>query len=159
MTRAFKTYHFRCPQIIVTFGTLTTWLKVDQLTFMISTHFSPNSCFKFWKLRPQSIWGNLLCNQSTLTGILTTAKHTVSKLTILTVCEILKDVLPNYKIQEAGSKEDKDEGPKLKKETLKLQKYEQAVLTATKKFLVKLEKIVSTTSDQATVHVKETALR
>ena len=75
------------------------------------------------------------------------------------MCEILKDVLPNYKIQEAGSKEDKDEGPKLKKETLKLQKYEQAVLTATKKFLVKLEKIVSTTSDQATVHVKETALR
>jgi len=121
--------------------------------FLEVPHERVNVLEKLVKMVPSSAGSN-----KDNKGILTTAKHTVSKLTILTVCEILKDVLPNYKIQEAGSKEDKDEGPKLKKETLKLQKYEQAVLTATKKFLVKLEKIVSTTSDQATVHVKETAL-
>ena len=64
------------------------------------------------------------------------ARHTVTKLAALTVCEILKDVIPSYKILELD-----DKNQKLKKETLKLNKYEQGVLNCTKNYLVKLEKL------------------
>merc|ERR1712228_350504 len=50
------------------------------------------------------------------------AMHTVSKLASLSVCEILKDIIPNYKIIDTTSGQNKEN--KLKKDTLKLQKYE-----------------------------------
>jgi len=87
-------------------------------------------------------------------GELDAAKHTVTKLACLTVCEILKDIIPNYKILET-KEQDKDQ--KLKKETMRLQKYEQGILTCTKNYLVKLEKTVQ--NPGGNLSVKDTALR
>ena len=69
------------------------------------------------------------------------AMHTIAKLAALSVCEILKDIIPNYKIIDASSGLEKD--AKLKKDTIKLQKYENAILSSTKNYLIKLERIVA----------------
>lgn len=69
------------------------------------------------------------------------ALHTVAKLAALSVCEILKDIIPNYKIIDTSAGHEKD--LKLKKDTMRLQKYENAILTCTKNYLIKLERIVS----------------
>ena len=64
---------------------------------------------------------------------------TVHRLAAASVLEILKDVTPGFKIthQEARPNE------KLKKDTLKLQKYESALLKCYKNYLLKLEKLVN----------------
>lgn len=59
-------------------------------------------------------------------------KHTVGKLASATLLEILKDTLPNYKIAEHDDKK----SVKLKKDTLKLNKYESGLLTIVKSYLV-----------------------
>ena len=83
------------------------------------------------------------CEDENLEGYmdLLPAMHTVSKLAALSVCEILKDIIPNYKIIDTSSGQNKEE--KLKKDTLKLQKYENAILICTKNYLIKLERIVT----------------
>ncbi|XP_068894937.1 nucleolar complex protein 3 isoform X2 [Tenebrio molitor] len=60
---------------------------------------------------------------------------TVRKLATVSLLEVFKDVLPSYEIKKIDS-----EGVKLKKDTLKLQKYEETLLLYYKKFLQKLEK-------------------
>ena len=64
---------------------------------------------------------------------------TVHRLAAASVLEILKDVTPGFKIvhQEARVNE------KLKKDTLKLQKFEQSLLKCYKNYLLKLEKLVN----------------
>ena len=64
---------------------------------------------------------------------------TVHRLAAASVLEILKDVTPGFKIthQEARTNE------KLKKDTLKLQKYEASLLKCYKNYLLKLEKKVN----------------
>ena len=64
---------------------------------------------------------------------------TVHRIAAASVLEILKDVTPGYKIthQEARTNE------KLKKDTLKLQKFESSLLKCYKNFLLKLEKLVN----------------
>jgi len=57
------------------------------------------------------------------------------KLAASTVAEVLKDVIPAYRIAQ----HDDDEGVKLKKETLRLHGYEAGVLRHAKEFLVKME--------------------
>ncbi|KAJ8978208.1 hypothetical protein NQ317_014724 [Molorchus minor] len=57
---------------------------------------------------------------------------TVKKLVIVSLVEIFKDILPDYEI--------KDIKQEVKKDTLKLQKYEENLLLYYKKFLQKLEK-------------------
>ena len=69
------------------------------------------------------------------------AMNTVSKLAALSVCEILKDIIPNYKIIDTSLGQSKE--TKLKKDTLKLQRYENAILICTKNYLIKLERIVA----------------
>jgi len=68
------------------------------------------------------------------------ALHTVARLAAISVCEILKDIIPNYKITDI-LEQTKD--TKLKKDTLRLQKYENGILSCTKNYLIKLERIVS----------------
>ena len=68
------------------------------------------------------------------------ALHTVAKLAAISVCEILKDIIPNYKILDT---KENSKDTKLKKDTLKLQKYENGILSCTKNYLIKLERIVS----------------
>lgn len=60
---------------------------------------------------------------------------TVRKLVIVSLVEIFKDILPDYEIKNV-----KPEGVKLKKDTLKLHKYEETLLGYYRKFLQKLEK-------------------
>ena len=67
-------------------------------------------------------------------------EKTIIKLASATILEIFKDVLPNYKILDH---EESDSTVKLKKETLKLHKYETSLLNCVKRYLVKLERIVS----------------
>ena len=66
-------------------------------------------------------------------------EHTVHRIAAASVLEILKDVTPGYKIvhQEARQNE------KLKKDTLKLQKFETSLLKCYKNYLLKLEKLVN----------------
>ena len=67
-------------------------------------------------------------------------EKTVIKLAAASVVEILKDIIPNYKI---GDHETQDKSVKLKKDTLKLHRFESALLACVKRFLVKCERIVS----------------
>ena len=66
-------------------------------------------------------------------------RMTVQRLAAASILAILKDVTPGYKIfhQESAAP-----GVKLKKDTLRLQKYETALLRCYKTFLVKLEAFV-----------------
>ncbi|XP_057663387.1 nucleolar complex protein 3 homolog [Diorhabda carinulata] len=59
----------------------------------------------------------------------------VKKLILVSLLEIFKDILPSYEIKHVNT-----EGVKLKKDTLKLQKYEDTLLLYYKKYLQKLEK-------------------
>ena len=65
-------------------------------------------------------------------------ENTIIKLASASVLEIFKDIIPNYKINETN-----DKNVKLKKDTLKLQRYETSLLNCVKRFLVKCERIVS----------------
>ena len=67
-------------------------------------------------------------------------ESTVIKLASASVLEIFKDIIPSYKIADH---EENDKNVKLKKDTLKLHKYETALLGCVKRFLVKCERIVS----------------
>ena len=67
-------------------------------------------------------------------------EKTVIKLAAASIVEILKDIIPNYKIADH---ETQDKTVKLKKDTLKLHRYETALLGCIKRFLVKCERIVS----------------
>ncbi|XP_025834676.1 nucleolar complex protein 3 homolog isoform X3 [Agrilus planipennis] len=60
---------------------------------------------------------------------------TVRKIVIVALQEVFKDILPEFKI-----KLQENTGVKLKKETFKLQKYENTLLLCYKRFLKKLEK-------------------
>ncbi|EFA07654.2 nucleolar complex protein 3 [Tribolium castaneum] len=60
---------------------------------------------------------------------------TVRKLATVSLLEVFKDVLPSYEIKKVNN-----DGVKLKKDTLKLQKYEESLVQYYKKFLQKLEK-------------------
>ncbi|CAG9821319.1 unnamed protein product [Phaedon cochleariae] len=60
---------------------------------------------------------------------------TVRKLVVVSLCEVFKDILPSYEIKNIVG-----EGVRLKKDTLKLQKFEENLLLYYKKFLQKLEK-------------------
>ncbi|CAH0550195.1 unnamed protein product [Brassicogethes aeneus] len=62
---------------------------------------------------------------------------TVRKLVIVSLVEVFKDILPSYEIKNINASSD---GPKLKKDTLKLFKFEENLLQYYKKFLQKLEK-------------------
>ena len=64
---------------------------------------------------------------------------TVHRLAAASVLEILKDVTPGFKITHQESRPNE----KLKKDTLKLQKYESALLKCYKNYLLKLEKLVN----------------
>jgi len=64
---------------------------------------------------------------------------TINKLAAASILELLKHVTPGYKIKE----QDLEVGPKLKKDTLKLVRYESALLKCYKNYLVKLEKLVT----------------
>ena len=68
--------------------------------------------------------------------------HTGFVLATTTVAEVLKDVIPNYKIAETVE-DSREEGVLLKKDTMKLQKYESKLLEACKSFLVRLEPLVN----------------
>ncbi|XP_050299793.1 nucleolar complex protein 3 homolog [Anthonomus grandis grandis] len=59
----------------------------------------------------------------------------VRKLVTISLMEVFKDILPDYEIKNVNP-----DGVKLKKDTLKLQKYEEMLLLYYKKFLQKLEK-------------------
>lgn len=63
------------------------------------------------------------------------ADVTIKKITIVAILEVFKDILPSYSIKHQDNKE-----VRLKKETLKLHKYETILLQFYKKFLQKLEK-------------------
>lgn len=65
-------------------------------------------------------------------------KFSVQRLAAASVLEVLKDVTPGYKILHQ-----ENEGTRLKKETFRLQKYEQAILKYYKSYLVKLENLVN----------------
>ena len=69
-----------------------------------------------------------------------TVENTVIKMASASVLEIFKDIIPSYKIADH---ETQDKTVKLKKDTLKLHKYESALLQCVKRFLVKCERIVS----------------
>nr|XP_023027455.1 nucleolar complex protein 3 homolog [Leptinotarsa decemlineata] len=60
---------------------------------------------------------------------------TIRKLVIVSLLEVFKDILPSYEIKKTTS-----DGVKMKKDTLKLHKYEENLLLYYKKFLQKLEK-------------------
>ncbi|XP_018046208.1 PREDICTED: nucleolar complex protein 3 homolog [Atta colombica] len=61
---------------------------------------------------------------------------TIRKLAMVSLLEVFKDLLPSYSIQEISQ-----EGVKLKKDTLALQKYEATLLKYYKSYLQRLEKI------------------
>lgn len=61
---------------------------------------------------------------------------TIRKLAMVSLLEVFKDLLPSYSIQEISQ-----EGVKLKKDTLALQKYEATLLKNYKSYLQRLEKI------------------
>ncbi|XP_060536038.1 nucleolar complex protein 3 homolog isoform X1 [Cylas formicarius] len=65
----------------------------------------------------------------------TEAYFTIKKLVIVSLTEVFKDILPAYEIKNLNP-----QGVKLKKETLKLQKYEESLLAYYRKFLQKIEK-------------------
>ncbi|CAG9853869.1 unnamed protein product [Phyllotreta striolata] len=60
---------------------------------------------------------------------------TVRKILIVSILEVFKDILPSYEIKNVST-----DGVRLKKDTLKLKKYEESLLLYYKKFLQKLEK-------------------
>ena len=64
---------------------------------------------------------------------------TVDRLVAASILELLKHVTPGYKIKP----QDLNDGVKLKKETLKLARYEAALLKCYKNYLIKLEKLVN----------------
>jgi len=64
---------------------------------------------------------------------------TVQRLACASVLEILKDVTPGYKISHQEMKE----GEKMKKDTLRLVKFETSLLKCYKNYLLKLEKLVN----------------
>merc|ERR1712106_131294 len=64
---------------------------------------------------------------------------TVHRLAAASVLEILKDVTPGYKIAHQEMKE----GEKMKKDTLRLVKFETSLLKSYKNYLLKLEKLVN----------------
>lgn len=61
----------------------------------------------------------------------------VQRLAAASVLEVLKDVTPGYRIFH------QDTGEKLKKETLRLQKYEAGLLKCYKLYLLKLERVIN----------------
>ncbi|XP_018313919.1 nucleolar complex protein 3 homolog [Mycetomoellerius zeteki] len=61
---------------------------------------------------------------------------TIRKLAMISLLEVFKDLLPSYSIQEISQ-----EGVKLKKDTLALQKHEAILLKNYKSYLQRLEKI------------------
>ncbi|XP_018357604.1 PREDICTED: nucleolar complex protein 3 homolog [Trachymyrmex cornetzi] len=61
---------------------------------------------------------------------------TIRKLAMVSLLEVFKDLLPSYSVQEIAQ-----EGVKLKKDTLALQKYETTLLKNYKSYLQRLEKI------------------
>ncbi|XP_043505976.1 nucleolar complex protein 3 homolog isoform X1 [Polistes fuscatus] len=61
---------------------------------------------------------------------------TVKKLSMISLLEVFKDLLPSYQILQL-----KPEGVKLKKETLQLHNYEAVLLKSYKQYLQKLEKM------------------
>jgi hypothetical protein len=63
----------------------------------------------------------------------------VHRLAAASVLEILKDVTPGYRILHP----EQQATEKLKKDTLRLHKYETALLRCYKTFLLKLEKLVN----------------
>ena len=65
-------------------------------------------------------------------------ENTVIKLASASLLEILRDIIPNYKIADH---ETQDKNVKLRKDTLKLHRYETALLNCVKRFLVKCERI------------------
>ena len=68
-----------------------------------------------------------------------TVDLTVERLVAASILELLKHVTPGYKINP----QDLNDGVKLKKETLKLAKYEAALLKCYKNYLIRLEKLVN----------------
>lgn len=60
---------------------------------------------------------------------------TIRKLLVVSLTEVFKDILPSYEIKNVNP-----DGVKLKKDTLRLQKYEDNLLVYYKNFLKKLEK-------------------
>ncbi|XP_063979573.1 nucleolar complex protein 3 homolog [Diachasmimorpha longicaudata] len=62
---------------------------------------------------------------------------TVKKLTIVSLLEVFRDLLPAYCINSAG----RDDGIRYKKETLELKNYEEVLLRSYKNYLQKLEKM------------------
>ena len=64
---------------------------------------------------------------------------TIDRLAAISILELLKHVTPGYKIKH----QDLKEGEKYKKDTLRLVKYETALLKCYKNYLVKLEKLVN----------------
>lgn len=74
-------------------------------------------------------------------------ENTVIKLASATVLEILKDIWPNYKIMDHT---EEDKNVKLKKDTLRLHRYETALLGCAKRFLVKCERLVSASRSKTT---------
>ena len=68
-----------------------------------------------------------------------TVDLTVDRLVAASILELLKHVTPGYKINP----QDLNDGVKLKKETLKLVKYENALLKCYKNYLIRLEKLVN----------------
>ncbi|KRT86468.1 hypothetical protein AMK59_2643, partial [Oryctes borbonicus] len=66
------------------------------------------------------------------------ASLSIKKLIIISLLEVFKDILPSYQIKFQDNK-----SVKLKKDTLKLQKYEESLLQYYKKYLQKLEKLIS----------------
>nr|CAH7714599.1 unnamed protein product [Callosobruchus chinensis] len=84
---------------------------------------------------PEEKVTNLRTLLSIMNEDLKEAYFTVRKFTILSLLEVFKDILPSYEIKKTIN-----EGVKLKKDTLKLHKYEENLLTYYKQFLKKLEK-------------------
>ena len=90
-------------------------------------------------------------------------EKTVIKLAAASVLEILKDTIPNYKVSfkislycrfvyifsyQIADHDSQDKNVKLKKDTLKLHKFETALLGCVKRYLVKCERIVSESKNE-----------
>ena len=69
-----------------------------------------------------------------------TIQASVHRLAAASVLEILKDVTPGYRILHPDQLQTTE---KLKKDTLRLHKYETALLRCYKTFILKLEKLVN----------------
>jgi len=83
-----------------------------------------------------------IMNLEKVVKLVDTEQHTliemsVQRLAAASVLEVLKDVTPGYKIFH------QDTGEKLKKETLRLQKYESGLLKCYKVYLTKLERRIN----------------